>query len=58
MTKYFKGGGYRWLCNNCQNAIDDAYELIVEGLVDEKYIDDVEGPCMLAYDKGWLKCCN
>ena len=37
----------------CQRAIDNAFELITLGLVGEDYIDDPEGPSMLAYDKRW-----
>ena len=31
----------------------DAHDLIVMGLADD-YVDDPEGPSMLAYDKNWL----
>ena len=58
---YLTGKDYPHLCDNCQKAIDDAYDLIVDGYVSEEYVDDDEGPCMLAYDKRWLSddssCC-
>ena len=55
--KYLKGEDYLESCHVCKRAIDDAYDLIVTGLVSEEYIEDPEGPSMLAYDKGWL-CYN
>jgi hypothetical protein len=55
--KYLTGKDYTWLCENCQKAIDDAHSLIIDGLVGEEYVVDNEGPCMLAYDKKWLRCC-
>ena len=55
---YLTGKNYTWLCENCRKAIDDAHSLIIDGLVDEQYIDDFEGPCMLAYDKGWFRGCD
>ena len=52
------GKNYTWLCSKCQKAIDNAYSLIIEGFVNDQYADDDEGPCMLAYDKGWLRGCS
>tara|TARA_R100001530_G_C4304407_1_gene151329 strand:+ start:500 stop:694 length:195 start_codon:yes stop_codon:yes gene_type:complete len=51
--KYLTGKDYSDSCNNCKRAIDDAHELIVMGFVSEDYIEDPEGPSMLAYDKRW-----
>jgi len=51
-TEYLTGKDYE-LCNSCKRAIDDAYMLIVDGFVSEEYVDDPEGPSMLAYDKRW-----
>tara|TARA_R100000315_G_C5118075_1_gene67480 strand:+ start:86 stop:259 length:174 start_codon:yes stop_codon:yes gene_type:complete len=56
--KYLTGKDYPWLCENCQKAIDDAHSLIIDSLVGEEYVVDNEGPCMLAYDKKWLRCCE
>ena len=53
------GKNYTWLCSKCQKAIDNAHALIVEGFANDQYADDNEGPCMLAYDNGWLRgCCD
>ena len=54
MVKYLTGVDYTWLCNGCKKSIDMAHDLIISGLVGGQYIDDNEGPCMLAYDKGLL----
>ena len=51
--KYLTGKDYPECCKMCQSAIDDAFELITLDLVSEDYIEDPEGPSMLAYDKGW-----
>ena len=51
--KYLTGKDYPSSCDNCKRSIDDAYELIVMGFVSEEYIEDPEGPSMLAYDKRW-----
>ena len=51
--KYLTGKDYSDLCNSCKRSIDDAHELIVMGFVSEEYIEDPEGPSMLAYDKRW-----
>lgn len=60
--KYLTSDDYPNSCNSCKHAIDMAYQLIVDGLVSDEYSDDNEGPCMLAYDRGWLsddsKCCD
>tara|TARA_A100001201_G_scaffold31034_1_gene33560 strand:+ start:316 stop:564 length:249 start_codon:yes stop_codon:yes gene_type:complete len=57
--KYLTGKDYPHLCDNCQKAIDSAHDLIVDGFVSEQYVDDDEGPCMLAYDRKWLNdCCE
>tara|TARA_Y100001937_G_scaffold94395_1_gene128027 strand:+ start:317 stop:499 length:183 start_codon:yes stop_codon:yes gene_type:complete len=59
--QYLTSKDYPNLCDRCKKAIDDAHELIVMNFVSEEYIDDDEGPSMLAYDKGWLsddsRCC-
>jgi len=59
--KYYTGKDYPESCDKCKRAIDDAHGLIVNGFVDESYVDDIEGPCNLAYDKRWLNddndCC-
>ena len=52
--KYLTGIDYDECCANCRKAIDDAHDLIVMGLADESYVEDPEGPSMLAYDKNWL----
>ena len=52
--RYLTGKDYEGICNTCKRAIDDAHTLIIEGLVSEEYIDDNEGPYMLAYDKRWF----
>ena len=52
--KYLTGKDYSDSCVKCQKAIDDAHGLIVMGFVSIDYIQDNEGPSMLAYDKGWL----
>jgi hypothetical protein len=44
---------YPDLCQHCQQAIRQAHYLIVEGLASNKYVDDPEGPAMMAYDQGW-----
>ena len=45
--KYYTGDDYPNACDTCKKAIDN---------------DDIEGPCMLAYDKRWLsddsRCCQ
>ena len=51
--KYLTGKDYPESCEMCQRAIDNAFELITLGLVGEDYIEDPEGPSMLAYDKRW-----
>jgi hypothetical protein len=51
--KYLTGKDYSECCKMCRGAIDDAHDLIVMGFVSEEYIEDPEGPSMLAYDKGW-----
>ena len=51
--KYLTGKDYSESCKMCQDAINDAHDLIVMGFVSEEYIEDPEGPSMLAYDKGW-----
>ncbi len=57
--EYLTGKDYTSLCDNCQKVIDQAHALIVDGLVSEQYVDDNEGPCMLAYDKGLFgRCCQ
>jgi hypothetical protein len=57
--KYLTGKDYAWLCDNCQKAIDLAYTMIVDGLVNDQYADDNEGPCMLAYDRRLMgRCCQ
>lgn len=60
--EYLTGTDYSGMCSICQTAIDDAYELIINGFANEEYADDNEGPCMLAYDRGWLsderRCCQ
>jgi len=57
--KYLTGKDYTWLCDKCQNAIDMAYTLIIDGLASDIYADDNEGPCNLAYDKGLFgRCCE
>ena len=44
---------------NCQKVIDQAHMLIVDGFTSDIYVDDNEGPCMLAYDKGLFgRCCQ
>ena len=52
-TFYLTGNSYESF-DGCKRAIDNAYDLIKLGLVSEDYIDDPEGPSMLAYDKNWL----
>ena len=52
--KYYTGEDYPNACDKCKKAIDDAHELIVMGFASEEYVDDIEGPSMLAYDKRWL----
>ena len=49
--KYLSGKDYPECCKMCQSAIDNALDLITLGLVGEDYIEDPEGPAMLAYDK-------
>ena len=57
--KYLTGKDYPHLCDNCQKAIDNAHDLIVDGFASEQYVDDDEGPCMLAYDRKWFNgCCE
>ena len=57
--EYLTGKDYPHLCDNCQTAIDYAHMLIVDGFASEQYVDDDEGPCMLAYDKRWFNgCCE
>ena len=60
--KYLTGDNYPDFCESCKRAIDTAHQIIVDGLVNDKYSDDNEGPCMLAYDRGWLsddsRCCE
>ena len=56
MVKYLIGKDYSDLCGQCQKAINDAHDLLVMGFVSEEYLTDNEGPCMIAYDKGWLNC--
>jgi len=51
--KYLTGIDYDECCANCRKAIDNAHDLIVMGFADD-YVDDLEGPSMLAYDKNWL----
>jgi|TARA_R100000234_G_scaffold116875_1_gene94483 hypothetical protein len=51
--KYLTGKDYPELCNKCTVAIDNAFELITLGLAREDYLEDPEGPSMLAYDKRW-----
>ena len=56
---YLTGKDYTWLCDNCQKVIDQAHMLIVDGFASDIYVDDNEGPCMLAYDKGLFgRCCQ
>tara|TARA_R100000734_G_scaffold5213_2_gene4541 strand:+ start:243 stop:545 length:303 start_codon:yes stop_codon:yes gene_type:complete len=50
--EYLTGKDYDWLCSKCQMVIDQAYDLITSGFASEQYVDDNEGPCMLAYDQG------
>ena len=57
-VEYLTGKDYGWLCSKCQSAIDDAHTVIVDGFASEQYVDDNEVPCMLAYDKGWLRGCE
>ncbi len=52
--KYLTGKDYPHLCKSCRNSIDDAHMLIVDGLADESYTIDNEGPTMMAYDKRWF----
>ena len=52
--EYLTGKDYEGICSGCKQAIDNAHMLIVEGHVGEDYIEDIEGPSMLAYDKGWF----
>jgi len=52
--KYLTGKDYEGICDICRKAIDDAHGLIIDGFVSEEYIDDNEGPSMLAYDKRWF----
>ena len=52
--KYLTSEDYGDMCEFCKKAIDDAHMLIIEGLVEEEYIIDNEGPCMLAYDQNWF----
>ena len=57
--KYLTGKDYTWLCDNCQTVIDQAHMLIVDGFTNDIYVDDNEGPSMLAYDKGLFgRCCQ
>ena len=57
--KYLTGKDYTWLCDNCQKVIDQAHMLIVDGFTNDIYVDDNEGPSMLAYDKGLFgRCCE
>ena len=49
---YLTGKDYN-CCGSCKKAIDEAYGLILLGVADD-YLDDPEGPSMLAYDKRWL----
>jgi hypothetical protein len=60
--KYLTSDDYPKACDRCKHAIDMAHQLIVDGLVSDEYSDDNEGPCMLAYDRGWLsddsRCCD
>lgn len=44
---------YPDLCPHCQQAIKQAWTLIMEDLTSDKYASDPEGPAMLAYDQGW-----
>ena len=39
--KYYIGKDYPKACDTCKKAINDAHELIVMGLVGEKYADDI-----------------
>ena len=59
--KYYTGEDYPNACDTCKKAIDNAHQLIVMGFVGDEYADDIEGPCLLAYDKRWLSddssCC-
>ena len=48
--EYLTGIDYDECCANCRKAIDNAHDLIVMGFADD-YVDDPEGPSMLAYDK-------
>lgn len=52
--KYLTSEDYGDMCEFCKKAIDDAHMLIIEGLVEEEYIIDNEGACMLAYDQNWF----
>jgi len=52
-VEYLTGIHYDECCANCRKAIDNAHDLIVMGFADD-YVDDPEGPSMLAYDKRWL----
>lgn len=52
--KYLTSEDYGDMCEFCKKAIDDAHMLIIEGLVEEEYIIDNEGPSMLAYDQNWF----
>ena len=49
---YLTGKDYE-LSNSCIRAIDNAHMLIADGFASEEYVDDPEGPSMLAYDKRW-----
>ena len=57
-VKYQTGENYPHLCSKCQSAIDHAHTLIVDGFASEQYVDDDEGPCNLAYDRGWFRGCE
>jgi len=57
-VEYLTGENYPHLCSKCQSAIDNAHMLIVDGFASGRYVHDNEGPCMLAYDKGWFRGCE
>ncbi len=52
--KYLTSEDYGDLCEICKKAIDAAHMLIIDGLAECEYIEDNEGPSMLAYDQNWF----
>jgi len=61
--KYLRGADYTdVLCEKCREAVEKAFYLIIDYQLGDsaighrvaQYIDDPEGPNMMAYDNGWF----